>query len=132
LESSGPAPRRSGLETPLIAEPFHTPPPKEARVQTRAASRIVSEAIIIIGVVELLIVVVLLFDAITPPISEGVVLVASAVILGAGPLAAFLTVLAIVNLIQSGYEGFTWSLVAAIPVGVVTSLASAVFWLVAF
>ena len=130
MESLGPRPRRPGMETSLIVEPVRASSRREVRVQTRAASRIVSQAILLLGGLELFVALVLLIDAITPPITDAVALVASGVVLGAGPLAAFLTVLAIVNLIESGYDGFIGTLVAAIPVGVVISLVSAVFWLV--
>ena len=130
MESSSRAPRRSGIETPPIVDRVHAPLRKEAHVPTRGASRVVSEAILFIGAVELALVIVLLMDALTPPVTDVLAVVASAVFLGAGPLAAFLTVLAVINLIQSGYKGFAWALVAAIPVGVVISLVSLVFWLV--
>jgi hypothetical protein len=132
VQTSNPALRTLGMETPPLAEPVHGPRPHEARVLTRAASRTVCQVILLIGAILVSLAfasLLVLFGLIPPPFGEIVVSLASFVFLAAGPLAAFLTVLAIGNLVQSGYEGFIWTLVAAIPLGVVISLVSAFLWL---
>jgi len=131
MDSSSPAARRSGLETPPIVERVHAPLRREVRVRTRGASRVVSEGILFIGGFELLLLVVFLVSPLAPPpISEAVGLLLLGVIFGSGPLAAFLTALAIANLIGSGHEGYVGTMAVAIPVGVVISFVSLVFWLV--